>query len=119
LSETLIEIIPFIHGSALTPFEIIIILLLLTIPSNELGKAVLFLLGVTTTRILQGIIFSLILNPGASAESTNGKGHVKSMLLLVLGLLLLNKTLKIFKKEPDPEDDPPKWIATINSATTA
>jgi hypothetical protein len=77
------------------------------------------LLGVTTTRILQGIIFGLVLNPGASADNANGKSPVISMLLLVLGILLLNKAFKIIKKEPDPEDDPPKWIATIESATTA
>jgi threonine/homoserine/homoserine lactone efflux protein len=117
--ETLLEILPFILGSALAIVEIIIILLLLKNQHNGLGKAVLFLLGVTTTRILQGIIFGLVLNPGASADNANGKSPVISMLLLVLGILLLNKAFKIIRKEPDPEDDPPKWIATIESATTA
>ena len=117
--ETLLEILPFILGSILAPFEIIIILLLLKSQYNGLGKAGLFLLGVTTTRILQGIIFGLVLNPGASADNANGKSPVLSMLLLVLGILLLNKAFKIIKKEPDPEDDPPKWMATIESATTA
>jgi hypothetical protein len=75
--------------------QIIIILLLLKNQHSGLGKAGLFLLGITTTRILQGIIFGLVLNPGASADSANGKGPVISMLLLVLGILLLNKAYKI------------------------
>ena len=117
MSETLLEILPYILGSAIAPFEIIIILFLLKNQHKGLGKAVLFLLGVTTTRILQGIIFGLVLNPGASADNANGKSPVLSMLLLVLGILLLNKAFKIIKKEPDPEDDPPKWMATIDSVT--
>jgi threonine/homoserine/homoserine lactone efflux protein len=117
MNATIADLLPFILGSILAPFEIIIILLLLKNQHSGLGKAGLFLLGITTTRILQGIIFGLVLNPGASADSANGKGPVISMLLLVLGILLLNKTYKIINKRPDPEDDPPKWIATIESAT--
>jgi threonine/homoserine/homoserine lactone efflux protein len=119
MSQTILELLPLILGSVIAPFEIIIILLFLKNQQSGLDKALLFLLGVTTTRLVQGIIFGLILNPGASADSANGKGPVISMLLLLLGILLLNKAYKIINKRPDPEDDPPKWMATIESATAA
>jgi threonine/homoserine/homoserine lactone efflux protein len=119
MGSTIIELTPLILGSLIAVFEIIIILLFLKDKHNGLGKAVLFLLGIATTRILQGIIFGLVLTPGASTYTANGKNPVISMLLLVLGILLLNKAYKIIKKDPDPEDNPPKWITTVASATPA
>lgn len=118
MGSTIIELTPLILGSLIAVFEIIIILLFLKDQHNGLGKAVKFLLGIATTRILQGIIFGLVLTPGASTDTANGK-PVISMLLLVLGILLLNKAYKIIKKNPDPEDNPPKWITTVDSATPA
>ena len=118
MGSTIIELTPLILGSLIAVFEIIIILLFLKDQHNGLGKAVIFLLGIATTRILQGIIFGLVLTPGASTDTANGK-PVISMLLLVLGILLLNKAYKIIKKNPDPEDNPPKWITTVDSATPA
>jgi threonine/homoserine/homoserine lactone efflux protein len=117
MAESLREVFPYILGSAVAPLEIIIILLFLKSPQRGLTKGIFFLLGVITTRILQGIIFGLILMPGPSADSLNGKNPVLSMLMLVLGILLLNKAYKIIKKEPDPEDDPPKWMMVIETAT--
>jgi hypothetical protein len=117
MTETLVEIIPFIIGSAIAPGQIIIILLLLKSPQSGLGKAILFLLGVTSIRLLQGIVFGVILNLGASAEGTNGKGPVVSTLLLVLGIFLLITAYKKITKEQDPEDSPPKWITSIETAT--
>ena len=97
MSQTLLEILPYLLGSAIAPFEIIITLLLLKSQHNGLGQAGFFLLGIITTRILQGNIFGLILNRGATADTAHGNNPVIYMLLLV-GILHLNKAFKIIKK---------------------
>jgi len=115
----LVELLPFIIGMAVVPVQIIILLLFLKNPKNGLQKGILFLTGITLTRLLQGILFGLALDMGASADSTSGKGPVVSTLLLVLGILLLISAYKKIKKEKDPEDEPPKWMETVNKATNA
>ncbi len=117
MRDTLIDLLPFILGSAIVPVQIIILLIFLKNPKNGLQKGFLFLTGITITRLLQGILFGLILDMGASADKTSGNGPVVSTLLLVLGILLLISAYKKIKKEEDPEDEPPKWMGTINSAT--
>jgi len=117
MNDTIIDLIPFILGSAIVPVQIIILLLFLKSPKNGLQKGILFLTGITITRLLQGILFGLVFDMGASADSSSGKGPVVLTLLLVLGILLLISAYKKIKKEVDPEDEPPKWMGTINKAT--
>ncbi|MBV9599295.1 MAG: GAP family protein [Chloroflexi bacterium] len=38
-------------------------------------------------------------------------------LLLVIGILLLISAVRKWRKEDDPEDAPPKWMATIEQAS--
>ena len=116
---TLVELLPFIIGMAVVPVQIIILLLFLKNLKNGLQKGILFLTGITLTRLLQGVLFGLVLDLGASADSTSGKGPVVSTLLLVLGILLLISAYKKIKKEKDPEDETPKWMETVNTATNA
>lgn len=114
---TLSDLLPYILGIAIVPVQLIIMLLFLKNPQSGLAKGILFLVGITTTRLLQGIIFGLVLNFGASADGANGKGPIVSTLLLVLGIMLLITAYKKIKKEPDPYSDPPKWMSAIESAT--
>ena len=114
---TISDLLPYILGIAIVPVQLIIMLLFLKDPKSGLLKGSLFLAGLTTIRLLQGIIFGLILNFGTSADAANGKGPIVSTLLLVLGILLLITAYKKYKKEPDPDADPPKWMSAIESAT--
>jgi threonine/homoserine/homoserine lactone efflux protein len=114
---TLSDLLPFILGIAIVPVQLIIMLLFLKDPKSGLIKGFLFLAGITIVRLLQGIIFGLILNFGTSADGANGKGPIVSTLLLVLGILLLITAYKKIKKEPDPDADPPKWMSAIESAS--
>ena len=119
MADALVSLLPYILGIAIVPVQIIILLLFLKDPQNGITKGVFFLSGITIIRLLQGFLFGLIFNLGASEADSGGKGPVVSTLLLVLGLLLLITAYKEFKKEVDPEDDPPKWVEKINSATNA
>lgn len=117
MNDVLVELLPFIIGMAVVPVQVIILLLFLKDPKKGLVKGFLFLTGITATRLLQGILFGLIFNIGAAADDSGGKGPVVSTLLLVLGIFLLISAYKKIKKEEDPEDEPPKWMETLNNAT--
>lgn len=114
----LISLLPYIIGSAVVPLQIIISLLLLTSPNQGLLKAVAYVSGMTITRLLQGLVFGLILS-GSSAlyEDSNGQNAIISTLLLVLGLLLLITAYKKWHGEDDPDDAPPRVLTMIDGLT--
>jgi hypothetical protein len=119
MGSVIVSLLPLIIGSALVPIQIIIVILLLKSPRQGLLKATAYAGGMTTIRLLQGLIFGLILTNSASATTgeSSGKGLVVSTLLLVLGILLLVTAYKRWRKEDDPDGPPPKWLAMIDSLT--
>ena len=119
MSDILLTLTPVIIGSALVPVQIILIILLLKNPHQGLLKAVAFLVGMTTVRLLQGMVFGLVLTGGADAsvDEASSKGYIASTLLLVLGILLLISAYKKWQKEPDPDAPPPKYLSIMDSAT--
>ncbi|EKQ66664.1 Protein of unknown function (DUF2910) [Leptolyngbyaceae cyanobacterium JSC-12] len=113
-----ISLLPYIIGSAVVPVQIIIGVLLLRSPRYGLLKAIAYVGGMTLTRILQGVIFGLILAEAiATAEKGSGKGPVISTLLLVLGILLLIAAYKKWSGEDDADTPLPKWFTRIDRAT--
>ena len=52
MNQTLINLLPFIFGSEIVPVQIIIILLLLKDQQSGLQKALVFLAGMSTVRLL-------------------------------------------------------------------
>ena len=115
-----VALLPYIVGSALVPLQIIIGLLLLQSPSQGLLKGVAYVGGMTFTRLIQGAAFGLWLGESVAATAGEaGKGPVVSTLLLVLGLLLLITAYKKWRKQPDLDEPPPKWLTAIDSATPA
>ena len=112
----MISLIPFIIGSALVPIQIIIDILLLKNPGKGLLKATAYVGGMTTLRLLQGLIFGLILTNSAasSTQESSGKSPIVSTLLLVLGILLLITAYKQWRKDDDPDAPPPKWLTMID-----
>ena len=119
MGPVIVSLLPFILGSAIVPGQIIINILLLKSPQRGVLKSVAYVGGITTMRLLQGIVFGLILTgeTAATAEEGGGPGPVVSTLLLVLGILLLITAYKQWAKEDDPDAPPPKWLAMIDSAT--
>jgi len=119
MGSVIVSLLPLIIGSALVPIQIIIVILLLKSPRHGLLKAAAYVGGMTTIRLLQGLIFGLILTNSASATAgeSSGKGPVVSTLLLVLGILLLVTAYKQWRKEDDPDGPPPKWLTMVDSLT--
>ncbi|RUR85875.1 GAP family protein [Chlorogloeopsis fritschii PCC 9212] len=118
METVLISLLPYIIGSAIVPLQIIIGLLLLKSPNQGLFKAIAYVAGMTITRLLQGLIFGLVLS-GSSAltEESSAKNSIISTLLLVLGILLLITAYKKWRREDDPDDSPPKVLTMIDSLT--
>lgn len=118
MAPLFIYLLPFIIGSALVPMQIIIHILLLKSPQQGLLKAIAYVGGMTTLRLLQGVIFGLIFtSSAASTEESSGKSPVVLTLLLVLGVLLLITAYKQWRKEDDPDAPPPKWLTMMDSLT--
>ena len=113
MAETIIKLIPLIIGSAVVPLEIMMVILLLNSPSQGLAKAIFLVAGMTTIRLLQGIIFGLIL----FQVENSGKSPVVSTLLLVLGIFLLITAYKQWRNEVDADDPPPKWMVMLDTLT--
>lgn len=99
----LISLMPLILASALVPVQIIVTILLLQQKSQGLTRGVMFALGLTFTRIIQGLVFGVILYPTAQAEGTS---PVVYILLTLLGILLLITAYKKSQKQPDPYKKP-------------
>jgi hypothetical protein len=119
MGSVILSLLPLIIGSALVPIQIIIDILLLKNPRQGLLKATAYVGGMTTLRLLQGLIFGLILTTSVSSSTSSAseKGPIVSTLLLVLGLLLLVTAYKQWRKDDDPDAPPPKWLTMIDSIT--
>ncbi|GAB4382918.1 MAG: hypothetical protein Kow00121_43900 [Elainellaceae cyanobacterium] len=118
METVLISLLPYIIGSAIVPLQIIIGLLLLKSLNQGLFKAVAYVVGMTITRLLQGLIFGWVLSDSSVlTEESSGKNPIISTLLLVLGILLLIAAYKKWRGEDDPDDSPPKRLATIDGLT--
>jgi len=119
MGSTLVSLLPLIIGSAVVPVQIIIDILLLKSPRQGSLKALAYVGGMTTIRLLQGLIFGLLFNnsPDSSSQTSGGKSPIVATLLLVLGIFLLITAFKQWRKEDDPDGPPPKWLAMIDSLT--
>jgi len=118
MESVLVSLLPFIIGSAVVPLQVIIHLLLLKSPNQGLLKAIAYVVGMTITRLFQGLIFGWILSESSTlAEDSNGNNPIIATLLLVLGILLLITAYKKWQGEHDPDDSPPKLLTMIDSLT--
>lgn len=120
MGALLISLLPYILGSAIVPVQIIVGLLLLQSPQQGLLKAGAYVSGMTLTRLLQGVIFGVVLaGPAVAAQEGGGKNAIVSTLLMVLGILLLITAYKKWRGADDPDAPPPQWLTLIEQATPA
>lgn len=112
MSEVIGGLLPLMVGAALVPLYPIVVLLLLQ-SQGGLLKAVAFVAGSLTVRLTQGVLFGLVFEAAAEAHPEDGLGLIVATLLLVVGLLLLVTAFKKWRKQADPDDPPPKWMAAL------
>jgi hypothetical protein len=109
------SLVPLIIGSALVPVQIIITILLLRSQAGKL-TAVAFVGGMTAVRLVQGVLFGLVLSSSDAAGSTDsGPGTVSSVLLFVVGVLFWVMAVKKIANVPDEDAPPPRWLTMTES----
>ncbi len=116
MGNVIAELIPLILGAAIVPIWIIIVLFLLR-GKGGLLKALAFVVGISSVRLAQGIVFGYIFRSAEEASGESGSGVIVSTLLLVIGILLLITAFKQYRKEDDPDGPPPKWMEIFSTAT--
>jgi putative Mn2+ efflux pump MntP len=113
MNQVLVDLLPLILGAALVPLYPIVVLLLL-LGEGGLRTAIAFVAGVLAMRLAQGVLFGWVFGAAAQAYPDDGPQIIASTLLLVVGLLLLLAGFKKWRKQPDPDDPPPQWMAALD-----
>ena len=113
--------LPYILGSLLVPLHLIVTILLLKSEQNGLAKAAAFVAGLTTMRLVQGLVFGWVFVNNQAVETGEGGKHGPFVagLLVALGIFLLVTAYKYIVKVEDPDAPPPQWMATIDEFSPA
>lgn len=111
MNEAIGDLLPFAVGTALSPFPIIAIVLILATPRahvNGLAFMLGWILGLTALGALV-----LVAAGGADASDDGEPATWVSLVKLVLGALLLVLAVKQWR-ERDVEKPAPKWMQTLD-----
>ena len=115
MSDLVLTLIPLAIGSAVVPVQIIITILLLRSPGGRI-TAVAWVAGMTAIRLVQGLVFGLLL--GARSDDAGGgdggSSVLVSVVLLVLAILFYVVAARQLLKHPDDDAPPPKWMAMLD-----
>ena len=111
MSSVWSELLPLALACMLVPVQwTLTILLVRTSPLRALA----FVLGNVTVRLLQGVLFFLLIPEPSDTETAPSAGV--AWLLLVVGLLLLAKAGRsLVKDAPDEDAPPPRWIESVGT----
>ena len=112
-------LLPLALGSALVPMQIVVTVTLLR-SSRGLLRAGAWIAGMTSVRLLQGLIFGLILAPAEpDRKYSSGPGEVVSGILLVVALVFYVTALRQLFTHVDEDAPPPRWMAVLTSLSPA
>ncbi len=116
MTGALADLVPLMIATGLTP---VVLLLLFVFLRGERGllTGTAFLSGIVAVRLIQGVVFGLILGNVSGSNGDNGARIFTSTLLLVLGLLMLNSGIRKFNSGADPDEPPPEWMTRASTAT--
>lgn len=109
----LLDLLPLLLGAMLAPLYPIVVLLLL-LGQGGLRAASAFVAGALAVRLLQGVLFGWVFGAAAEAYPDDGPQLIAATLLLAVGILLLLTAVKKWRKQPDPDDPPPQWMAALD-----
>jgi len=102
-------LLPLILGSALVPVQLIITILLLRSGRGPMTAAA-FVAGMTSVRLVQGVVFGLLLAPGESDADSSGSNALVSGVLLALAMILYATAARQALVDEDADAPSPKWI---------
>lgn len=108
----LLDLLPLILAAALVPLYPILLLLVL-LGEGGLRTAIAFVAGLLAVRLAQGVLFGWVFGAAAEAYPDDGPQLIAATLLLVVGLLLLLAAFKKWRKQPDPDEPTPQWMAAL------
>ena len=118
MSGLWLTVLPLIAGSALAPVQSLLTLVLLRRPVGGVLAAVAFVSGMTFVRLIQGLLFALLL-PGDSIDGgtrgAKGAGPVEAGILIVLAIVLYATALEQALADHTSDAPPPKWLVTAES----
>jgi threonine/homoserine/homoserine lactone efflux protein len=114
MNEAIGDLLPFAVGTALSPFPIIAIVLILATPRAH-ANGLAFLLGwIFGLTALGGLV--LLVAGGADASDDGEPATWVSLVKLVLGALLLVFAVRQWR-ERDAEKQTPKWMQSLDQLT--
>src|SRR5215471_9577575 len=91
------DLAPLILASAVLPLQTIVTLLLVR---SSIRSAYTWVAGMTTVRLLQGVLFGFVLTESEAQAGPKSPQYVFGVLLLILALLLYVKALRTATESP-------------------
>jgi len=113
MSHAIVDLLPLIVGAVVVPLYCVAVLVLLQ-SKGGLLKAVALVAGGVSVRLVQGILFGLVIGVACQENSEPGPKLIVSTLLLIVGILLLVTAFKQLRKEDDPDTPAPRWMTAIS-----
>jgi hypothetical protein len=116
MDDLFVDLLPLIVGAAVVPLYAIAVLLLLQ-SAGGLLKAVAFVAGGVGVRLVQGILFGLVIGAACQANSAPGPKLIVSTLLLIVGIVLLVTAFKHWRKQDDADAPTPQWMSALSGVS--
>ncbi|MGA7313938.1 MAG: GAP family protein [Silvibacterium sp.] len=105
------KLIPLIIFSAIPPVQIVVTLLL---ARSSIRAAVAWVAGITSVRLIQGILFGFVFSAGNAESEATAPGFIAG-LMLVLAVVFYVTALRKALADEDEDAPPPQWMAKAES----
>ena len=105
--ELWVNLVPLILVSAALPLQTILTLRLVR---SSLAAAFAWVAGMITVRLIQGLVFGVVVKASEEHSGTDAPRYILGVLLLVLSLLLFVKALRTMLGAEDEDAPPPGWL---------
>jgi uncharacterized membrane protein (UPF0136 family) len=105
---------PLVLGSALVPAQLVVTIALLR-SSTGTRAAIGFVAGMSAVRLLQGVVFGLVIEGSGAGDDPAAASTLRAALLLVVAILLLVMAVKKLLTDEDPDAPPPAWLTRAGS----
>jgi hypothetical protein len=116
MGHVIVDLLPLIVGATVVPFYAIAVLLLLQ-GKGGLPNAIAFVSGGVIVRLVQGVLFGLVIGEACRANSERSPKLIVSTLLLIVGILLLVTAFRQWRKQDDPDAPTPQWMTVMGGVS--